>query len=269
MDFPIVIESIDNRATVRLDGYSDGDIGWLAPSGSVYTRPAREHLNVFDIPRAMVVDAEADIRQLITEKTPAGMRPHIGIVWTAPGGVPVSYGAMYVTVPVVPAGNEAVQRADGEHIHDEYTWINFTSWDDVEEWHEDDDEPVEYERVRFTVEVLERRTVNAHPVCDDYDGEEQARSWVAVFVTSDGTGDTWPANGDFSIGQNFDTQDLADEWVAGLPDVIHVVPMYGGGPYEITRDRLRTEVQGYSQWPACSTCGRSKIAHQRRDGDQT
>lgn len=171
---------------------------------------------------------------------------------------------MTTTTPAEPEFFYMVRRTDGEEIGD-YSWVNASGpddWSSVEDY-DDEDEPVEYELCKLTVEPVARHTWPARgEVCGAWQGKETpARSWVAVVLPTDGTDQTWPAR-DATLA-HLDTQEAADGYIAALPERFHLHTGSGvTGLVEVERSRLTTEPQGYGGWrESCTRCRHPYRAH--------
>lgn len=163
----------------------------------------------------------------------------------------------------------AMRRTDGDTIGD-FTWISAATGDDpwadiVDDLGHDgeDDDPVEIELVRMTVESIEKRTVGGpRPVCDEYEGSELPyRSAWRIMIPESGDPDRWPAGGRAVALTFSDTEDEARAIFDALPDTffVHHVGAYYSPVDKATLTVELHETEAFI--PQCRKCGHPKAAH--------
>lgn len=156
----------------------------------------------------------------------------------------------------------AIRRADGEELGD-YSFIvtsDTTLERAAKDYADEDYEPAEFELIKMTVEVIERRMIGPSPEpCAKWTGHTSPRrSWVAVEIRPDGSKETWPMN--MTSLKHCDSQAEADQYIERMPDEFYVHP--GQEPVLINRSRLTTRHQSIGPYFGnCDTCHWAKEKH--------
>lgn len=156
----------------------------------------------------------------------------------------------------------AFRRADGEEIGD-YSFIvtsDRTLEQAAKDYAEEDYGPAEFELLKMTVEVIERRMIGPSPEpCAKWTGHTSPRSsWVAIEVLPDGTGENWPVH--MASLKHCDTQAEADAYIDRMPDEFYVHP--GQEPVLIRKYQLTTRAQSIGPYFGnCDTCHHARAKH--------
>ena len=157
----------------------------------------------------------------------------------------------------------ALRRPDGDDIGD-YSFLTTNGpddWSAARDCAAGNDEPIEFEMVRLTLEPTERRSFPIlGDVCDQWTGHESpGRTWYAVEVEPDGTEQNWPVRP--ASLRHLDSDIEAQEYIARMPEEFWVHP--GVEPALVRRSQLgyrRSSIPGYAE--NCTECGHPKAEHE-------
>lgn len=212
-----------------------------------------------DIAEAMAMGSDVIIRvPWYLESEELSQLAAGGVVWLSMwGGLLLPHQLEVQPGPARAESFLAIRRTDGEPVWDEYSFVDggldAKPWgsfpDDVA-----DDEPTEYELVRFHVETVERRTLGRDPhACDEWRGDldpGRVAWWVKVAGIPGGT--HWSSH---------PTEEEARLALELLPDEFYA--SFGSQPVLVHRaeDMTIERHETPGQYSRCDECGWPRTAH--------